>query len=66
LRGPLFWIIAALVAVSIFGQISTGGKNFTKVDTSVILNELAQDKVESAIVIDRDQKIKIVLKTGSR
>ena len=64
LRGPLFWIIAALVAVSIFGQISTGGKNFTTVDTSVILNEIAQDKVESAIVIDRDQKIKVVLKSG--
>ena len=62
LRGPLFWIIAALIAVSIFGQISTGGKNFTTVDTSVILNEISQDKVESAIVIDRDQKIKVVLK----
>ncbi|NBU93181.1 MAG: ATP-dependent metallopeptidase FtsH/Yme1/Tma family protein [Actinobacteria bacterium] len=64
LRGPLFWIIAALIAVSIFGQISTGGKNFTIVDTSVILNEISQDKVESAIVIDRDQKIKVVLKPG--
>ncbi len=64
LRGPLFWIIAALFAVSIFGQISTGTSNYTVVDTSVILNELAQDKVQSAIVIDRDQKIKVVLKGG--
>jgi cell division protease FtsH len=64
LRGPLFWIIAALFAVSIFGQISTGSNNYTVVDTSVILNELSQDKVQSAIVIDRDQKIKVVLKGG--
>ena len=64
LRGPLFWIVAALVAVSIFGQISTGTNNYTVVDTSVILNELSQDKVESAVVIDRDQKIKVVLKSG--
>ena len=64
LRGPLFWIIAALVAVSIFGQISTTGKEFTKVDTSVILNEIAQNNVKSAIVIDRDQKIRVVLKDG--
>ena len=64
LRGPLFWIVAALVAVSIFGQISTGTNNYTVVDTSVILNELSQDKVESAVVIDRDQKIKVILKTG--
>jgi cell division protease FtsH len=64
LRGPLFWIIAALFAVSIFGQISTGSNNYTVVDTSVILNELSQDKVQSAVVIDRDQKIKVVLKGG--
>ena len=64
LRGPLFWIIAALFAVSIFGQISTGSNNYTVVDTSVILNELSQDKVQSAVVIDRDQKIKVVLKNG--
>ena len=64
LRGPLFWIVAALVAVSIFGQISTGTNNYTVVDTSVILNELSQDKVESAVVIDRDQKIKVILKSG--
>ena len=64
LRGPLFWIVAALVAVSIFGQISTGTNNYTVVDTSVILNELSKDKVESAVVIDRDQKIKVVLKSG--
>jgi cell division protease FtsH len=44
LRGPLFWIVAALIAVSIFGQISTTGKEFTKVDTSVILNEISKWK----------------------
>jgi len=64
LRGPLFWIVAALFAVSIFGQISTTGKEFTKVDTSVILNEISQDHVKSAIVIDREQKIRVVLKDG--
>lgn len=64
LRGPLFWIIAALFAVSIFGQISTGSNNYTVVDTSIILNELSQDSVQSAIVIDRDQKIKVILKGG--
>jgi cell division protease FtsH len=64
LRGPLFWIVAALVAVSIFGQISTTGKEFTKVDTSVILSEISQDHVKSAIVIDREQKIRVVLKDG--
>ena len=64
LRGPLFWIIAALITVSIFGQISTTGKEFTKVETSTILNEIAKDNVKSAIVIDREQKVRVVLKDG--
>jgi cell division protease FtsH len=63
-RGPLFWIIAALIAVSIFGQISTTGKEFTKVETSEILNQISQNNVESAVVIDRDQKVRVVLKDG--
>ena len=64
LRGPLFWIVAALIAVSIFGQISTTGKEFIKVETSTILNEISKDNVKSAIVIDRDQKVRVVLKDG--
>jgi cell division protease FtsH len=64
LRGPLFWIIAALIAVSIFGQISATGEEFKKVDTSVILNEISLNNVKSALVIDREQKIKVVLKDG--
>ncbi|MDA2965533.1 MAG: ATP-dependent zinc metalloprotease FtsH, partial [Actinomycetota bacterium] len=63
-RGPLFWIIAALIAVSIFGQISTTGKEFTKVETSEILNQISQNNVKSALVIDRDQKVQIILKDG--
>lgn len=64
LRGPLFWIVAALIAVSVFGQISTTGKEFIKVETSTILNEISKDNVKSAIVIDRDQKVRVVLKDG--
>ena len=64
LRGPLFWIITALIAVSIFGQISTTGEEFKKVETSVILNEISLNNVQSAIIIDRDQKVRVVLKNG--
>lgn len=64
LRGPLFWIVAALVAVSIFGQISTTGKEFLRVETSTILNEISRNTVKSAIVIDRDQKVRVELKSG--
>lgn len=64
LRGPLFWIVAALIAVSVFGQISTTGREFIKVETSTILNEISKDNVKSAMIIDRDQKVRVVLKDG--
>ena len=64
-RGPLFWIVIAIVVISIFGRISNSGAQFTQVDTSTIINYLQADKVDSAQVIDRTQKIQIVLKAGT-
>jgi len=65
LRGPLFWIVLALVLVSAFGRISSSGDKFTKVETSTILAAISANKVDSALVIDREQKIEVVLKSGN-
>jgi len=65
LRGPLFWIILALILVSFFGRLSSSGDKFTKVETSTILAAISANKVDSAIVIDREQKIEVVLKSGN-
>ena len=64
LRGPLFWIIAAIFGVSIFGQISNAGSSYTTIDTSQALDAISQSNVESAILVDRDQKIRLILKAG--
>jgi cell division protease FtsH len=63
-RGPLFWIVFAIIAVSVFGQISGAGSAFTKVNTSQILDAIAQSEVKSATVVDKDQKIRVELKPG--
>jgi cell division protease FtsH len=64
-RGPLFWIVVALVAVSVFGRISGSGSQFVKVDTSTILAQISDNKVDSVLVIDKDQKIQVILKSGN-
>jgi len=64
-RGPLFWIVIAIVVISIFGKISNSGAQFTQVDTSTVLAEISDNKVESALVIDRSQKIQVILKSGN-
>ena len=64
LRGPLFWIIAAIFAVSIFGQITSAGNKYTKIQTSQALDAISTSDVESAIVVDKSQKLRLILKAG--
>ena len=65
MRGPLFWIVVAILAVSIFGQITSAGNRYTEIDTSQALDEISQSKVESALLIDKSQKLQLILKPGS-
>lgn len=64
MRGPLFWIVAAIIAVTIFGQISAAGNKYTQVSTSQILAAISQSQVDSALLIDKEQKIQVKLKAG--
>ena len=61
---PLFWIIIAIVVISIFGRISNSGNQFVKVNTSTVLAEISSNKVDSALLIDKDQNIQVILKSG--
>ena len=63
-RRPLFWIFVAIIAVTIFGQISSGSNQFTKIDTSQAMAAITRGEVESANLVDRDQVIQLVLKPG--
>ena len=65
LRGPLFWILIAIFGVSIFGQISAAGNRYTQIETSQALDAIARSSVESAEIVDKNQKIRLVLKPGS-
>jgi cell division protease FtsH len=64
LRGPLLWIVVAIMAVTIFGQITGAGNRYTQIDTSRALAAISQSEVESAVLIDRSQKIRLILKPG--
>jgi cell division protease FtsH len=64
LRGPLFWIIVAILGVSIFGQISGAGNSYQTITTSQALDAIAKSDVESAILVDKSQKIQLILKSG--
>ena len=52
------------MAVTIFGQITGAGNRYTQIDTSRALAAISQSEVESAVLIDRSQKIRLILKPG--
>ena len=64
-RGPLFWIVVAILAVSIFGEITGAGNRYTEIGTSQAIDAISQSKVESAVLVDKSQKIRLILKAGN-
>ena len=60
-RGPLFWIVLGILAVTFFGQISSASNKFTEVKTSQILDAISKGQVATATVVDKDQIIKVEL-----
>jgi cell division protease FtsH len=63
-RGPLVWILlfGLLVALVMWGVNPSGASK--KVDTSKVISAISNNQVNSARVIDKDQRIEITLKDG--
>ncbi len=65
-RGPLFWIIIAIFAVTGLGQISSAGNKYTQIETSQAIDAISKTQVLSAEIVDRQQKIRLILTPGNR
>jgi cell division protease FtsH len=61
LRGPLIYIAVAIIVVSV-GFSLLGGTGFQEIDTQKGMALLNDDKVESAKIIDGQQRVDLVLK----
>ncbi len=60
-RGPVVWVLLVIVAVLLVTSISSATGGFTKVDTSVAVEQIATDNVRTAKLVDRDQRIELEL-----
>ncbi|MGF1646939.1 MAG: ATP-dependent zinc metalloprotease FtsH [Kineosporiaceae bacterium] len=63
LRGPAIWIALAVVAVILGARLLTGDR-FAEVDTSEALELIRDERVESAVVRDGQQRLDLVLREG--
>ena len=64
-RGPLFWIIVAIFGVTIFGQITSAANRYTEIKTSQAIDAISRAQVESAVLVDKSQKIRLILNSGN-
>ena len=64
-RGPLFWIIVAIFGVTIFGQITNAANRYTEIKTSQAIDAISKSQVESAVLVDKSQKIRLILSGGN-
>ena len=65
-RGPIFWIILAVVALLLVAQAvsSTGG--YKTVDTSEVINDIQTGQANQVTLIEGDQQIRATLKNGDK
>src|SRR3954465_8392749 len=62
-RRPVFWIILVVAGVIALTTLVTGGTDYTKVETSAALTQLNNGNVTKAVLEDREQNVKLDLKT---
>jgi cell division protease FtsH len=61
---PVVWALLALMALFVMVNVVGSNGGFTKVDTATALDAIRDDRVESAVVVDRDQRVELTLLDG--
>src|SRR3954449_5014185 len=65
LRGPLLWIVLAILAVLVLTTVVHGSGGYSHVDTSKVITAIKAGQVDQATVKDKEQQIQVTLKEGS-
>ena len=64
-RGPIFWILMAVLLVLLGSSLLSNLGGPEQVDTSQAVADIQANKVESAVITDRDQVLELTLKDGT-
>src|SRR5215471_2286359 len=65
-RGPLLWVLLfGLLVLLVFWGVNPGG-SYEKVDTSKIVTEIQSGQIQSAKVVDKDQRIEVTTTAGKK
>ena len=64
LRGPIFWIAMAVIAVLVGSSLISGIGAPDEVDTGEAISDITSGNVDTATLIDRDQVLELTLRNG--
>jgi cell division protease FtsH len=65
IRGPLFWILLAVLLVLVGSTLVSGIGGPERIDTSQAVADIQGNRVESAVITDGDQVLELTLKDGT-
>ena len=65
-RGPIFWIVLAVLLVVVGSSLLTGASGPKSVDTWQVLNAIETNQATQVTLVDREQRIDATLKDGSK
>ncbi len=67
LRGPVIWIVLAVVAVILLSRVLDAANGYKKVDTATVVNSIEHNQVQKATLVGgEDMKVRVTLKPGSK
>ena len=64
LKSPFTWLIVAMLLAIGYTQFLNLNKSFKVVDTSTVLSVISSQQADSVLLVDKEQLIRVVLKTG--
>jgi cell division protease FtsH len=64
LRGPIFWIVLAVMLVLLGSSLVSGMGSPSQVDTGKAIADIQSGQVDTATIVDRDQTLDLTLKDG--
>jgi len=67
LRGPVVWIIMAVLAVILLSRVLDAANGYKKVDTATVIDAIQNNKVEKATLVGgEDMRIRVTLKQPAK
>jgi len=66
LRSPFAWILIAVTVLLLGSNALSSSDSAKKVDTSRIVSDITHGRVKSAVLVDKDQTITVVLTDGTK